>query len=135
MFQYTEILPFFSFFLFLSLQTCKTEHGDNYEKPVVIPVKTDIETKATLEGAFNTHSETTRKVLITFCGSCHQSSLETHKPAAIAIFDLDKGEDWHKTLVKHHIKGIENRIQNKNPITEEQQKAIIAFLELKESQL
>jgi hypothetical protein len=31
------------------------------------------------------------------CGSCHQSSRPSHKPAAIAIYDLDR-DDWHAAL-------------------------------------
>jgi hypothetical protein len=37
--------------------------------------------------------EETRDLAKPECGSCHQSSLETAKPGAIAVFDLD-AEDW-----------------------------------------
>ena len=33
----------------------------------------------------------------THCGSCHQSSLPTAKPAALAIYDLDR-DDWATML-------------------------------------
>ena len=33
----------------------------------------------------------------TYCGSCHQSSLPTAKPAALAIYDLDR-DDWATML-------------------------------------
>ena len=84
---------------------------------------------------FEDYSEITRQVLITHCGSCHQSSLETHKAGAIAVFDLDKNADWHDALTQHELPGIENRLQNKSTITKEQKEAIAAFLKLKATQL
>ncbi|MBT8287645.1 MAG: hypothetical protein HKN00_10165 [Flavobacteriaceae bacterium] len=84
---------------------------------------------------FEKNSEITRNVLITHCGRCHQSSLETHKKDAIAVFDLDQNADWHQTLAEHNLEGITNRIQDKNSITEEQKLAITAFLENKSAQL
>ncbi len=87
------------------------------------------------DNVFEDNSEITRQVLITHCGSCHQSTLDTHKAGAIAVFDLDKNASWHTNLSEHHLPGITNRTQNKGEITDEQKEAITVFLELKKTQL
>ncbi|MBT8304471.1 MAG: hypothetical protein KJP09_08385, partial [Bacteroidia bacterium] len=84
---------------------------------------------------FEECSKITRSVLITHCGSCHQSSLDTHKAGAIAIFDLDKGINWHTDLAEEHLHGIAKRTQNKSTVSEQQKEAISIFLELKELEL
>jgi len=38
------------------------------------------------------------------CGTCHQASLPTAKPAALAIYNLD-AEDWSSTLTAAQLKG------------------------------
>lgn len=38
------------------------------------------------------------------CGSCHQSSLPTAKPAALAIYDLDR-DDWASMLTESRLRG------------------------------
>jgi len=40
----------------------------------------------------------------TYCGTCHQASLPTAKPAALAIFNLD-AEDWSSTLTVAQLRG------------------------------
>jgi len=85
--------------------------------------------------SFKACSEITHSVLITHCGSCHQSSLKTHKAGAIAIFDLDQGANWHMALSEENLQGIANRTENKSTISEQQKEAIAVFLELKELQL
>jgi len=40
----------------------------------------------------------------TYCRTCHQASLPTAKPAALAIFNLD-AEDWSSTLTPERLKG------------------------------
>ncbi len=84
---------------------------------------------------FEENSKITRGVLITHCGSCHQSTLESHKAGAIKIFDLDQGSNWHQTLEEEHLLGITNRTKNKNSISEIQKEAIHTFIALKEIQL
>ncbi len=102
-------------------------------------VETPVEPISTMppsdENAFEECSEITHQVLITHCGSCHQSSLKTHKAGAIAIFDLDKNADWHEALSEHDLQGIAQRTQNKSAITDEQNEAIAVFLKLKATQL
>ncbi|RZV60411.1 MAG: hypothetical protein EX254_08750 [Flavobacteriaceae bacterium] len=97
-------------------------------EPKTIVAKSDGE-------SFEECSKITRSVLITHCGSCHQSSLDTHKAGAIAIFDLDKGANWHTDLAEEHLHGIAKRTQNKSTISEQQKEAISIFLELKELEL
>jgi len=126
----------FSFTLFAFIV-----HNCKLNTPVVTAEDTiiQVESIATItppdDNAFGESSEITRLILITHCGKCHQSSLETHKAGAIAIFDLDKNTHWHDALSEHHLPGITQRTQNKNSITEEQKEAIALFLELKEKQL
>ncbi len=85
--------------------------------------------------SFDECSEITRNVLITHCGSCHQSTLTTHKPGAIAIFDLDKKTQWHSNLSVHDLQGLMQRTKNKNSITEAQLDAIGMFVQLKTAQI
>ena len=40
----------------------------------------------------------------THCGVCHQASLPTAKPAALAIFNLD-AENWSSTLTAARLRG------------------------------
>ncbi|MCK8520167.1 hypothetical protein M0D21_01240 [Aquimarina sp. D1M17] len=117
----------------LSLRTCVKENTQVSEA-ATIPVSTEEKENVNLtENKFEEHSKTTRGVLITHCGSCHQSTLDSHKVGAIKIFDLDRGNKWHITLKEEHLDGIANRTQNKNTITDEQKRSISSFLELKES--
>ena len=53
----------------------------------------------------------------------------------IAFFDLGKNSEWHETLTAHDLPGIGNRLKNKSTITEEQNKAIELFIQMKEEQL
>ena len=135
MFQYIKISFLFCFLSLFLLHRCIRDMNTADTEPVLVTIPSKTSTFKINKDAFEECSEITRKVLITFCGSCHQSSLETHKPAAIAIFDLDKGKNWHATLIHDHIEGIENRIENKSPSTQEELDAIEVFLELKASQL
>ena len=38
----------------------------------------------------------------TYCGTCHRSSLATAKPAALAIYDLDR-DNWVSTLTPQQL--------------------------------
>ncbi len=40
----------------------------------------------------------------THCGTCHQATLATAKPAALAIYNLD-AEDWSSTLTAARLEG------------------------------
>jgi mono/diheme cytochrome c family protein len=48
--------------------------------------------------------EQVRSFAKTYCGACHQASLPTAKPAALAIFNLD-AEDWSSTLTTERLTG------------------------------
>jgi hypothetical protein len=48
--------------------------------------------------------EQVRGLAKTYCGTCHQASLPTAKPGALAIFDLD-AEDWSSTLTTERLTG------------------------------
>ncbi len=130
-----KISSFLLTFVALCAQSCV--HNTHTSKMEDFVPATDLQTTVVNpdEGVFEKCSLTTRGVLITHCGSCHQSSLETHKPGAIAIFDLDKGANWHTSLHSEHLEGISNRILNKSSITEEQKEDITRFLEIKEELL
>ncbi|MFD2562341.1 hypothetical protein [Aquimarina rubra] len=87
------------------------------------------------KSTFEENSKITRAVLITHCGSCHQSSLDSHKIEAIKIFDLDMATNWHTSLSVDNLPGIASRTKNKSAISSAQKEAIDIFLRLKELQL
>lgn len=76
-------------------------------------------------------SENARLVLISHCGSCHQSSLDSHKSGAIAFFDLDMGPDWHVNLKMDNINSLEQRVRSNTSITAQDKEALLHFVELK----
>ncbi|WP_299436654.1 hypothetical protein [uncultured Aquimarina sp.] len=134
MFSYTKILLVFFTTLVFSARSCVRDTSTSYAKKDVTsseekprPVNAD-------KSTFEENSEITRAVLITHCGSCHQSSLDTHKPEAIKIFDLDMAANWHTSLSVENLPGIADRIKNKPAITSQQKEAIDTFLKLKEWQ-
>lgn len=99
-----------------------------------VPVTKDSEPAGQLTSTFSQSSEATRLVLVEHCGKCHQSTLSSHKPGALAIFDLDAMEDWHVKLTEDNLEGISGRTRNKS-ITDQERAAIREFLTLKEVQL
>ncbi|NNK61374.1 MAG: hypothetical protein HKP00_12220 [Flavobacteriaceae bacterium] len=129
-------IGFFSFLLLaVHLQHCnQTTHATKEEHIEVSVDSTNAITSVDTE-AFEANSNVTRTVLITHCGSCHQSTLPTQKAGAIAVFDLDKNDAWHEDLLEEHLEGIGNRLLNKSDITETQKEAIRVFIELKALQL
>lgn len=78
-------------------------------------------------------SEGTRVALIEPCGRCHQSTLDTHKAGAIAIFDLDQGEQWHLTLKEENLEGLLGRTESNSAISEEEYAIIEEFVSQKRS--
>jgi mono/diheme cytochrome c family protein len=48
--------------------------------------------------------ERMRGIAKTHCGTCHQSTLSTAKPAALAIYDLD-APDWSAPLTTARLQG------------------------------
>lgn len=110
---------------------CLHETSHTNVENTMIPVETSTSLPVSNEKSFEMCSKITREVLITHCGSCHQSSLTTHKSGAIAIFDLDKGANWHNALSEEHLESISNRTENKTSITKMQKEAIASFIKLK----
>lgn len=128
-------IALFSLVLFAFLpHNCGHDKSVLKKEAAMTPVEPINRISSSNESSFEECSEITRKALITHCGSCHQSSLPTHKPGAIAIFDLDKGENWHTSLDEENLEGISKRLLSKSSITEEQKKAVSLFLEIKEKQ-
>ena len=84
---------------------------------------------------FPTASENARLALIVSCGRCHQSTLESHKPGAVAIFDLDEGEQWHSKLTLERLPGMERRAKGNASLSEEEKDQIVQFITLKRAQL
>ncbi|MEW7292128.1 hypothetical protein [Aquimarina sp. 2304DJ70-9] len=135
MFAYTKILPLIFALVVFSAHTCVYDTNTSKTEDIVVPIEVKTEQLTSDKSSFEECSEITRGVLITHCGSCHQSSLESHKAAAIQFFDLDMGVNWHTSLSIENLHGIAQRTQNKSPITEQQKEAITTFLKLKELQL
>ncbi|WP_299217336.1 hypothetical protein [uncultured Aquimarina sp.] len=135
MFSYNNILIYVFALVALSVHNCVQDTNSSYVKKDITsseekprPVNAD-------KSTFEENSKITRAVLITHCGSCHQSSLDSHKPEAIKIFDLDMATNWHILLSMENLSGIASRTKNKSVITEQQKEAIDIFLKLKELQL
>ena len=135
MFSNTKIILLFSILVAFMAHTCVQETTTTKVEDVATPTEEKTQVITTHEPSFEECSEITRGVLITHCGSCHQSTLETHKAAAIQFFDLDQGANWHNALSAENLHGISNRTLNKSSITEQQKEAITTFLKLKEKQL
>lgn len=76
-------------------------------------------------------SENTRRTLLLPCGRCHQSTLATHKPGAIAIFDLDAGEQWHSRLNEERLSGLDRRTRGSSSLSDEERAQIAEFVALK----
>lgn len=85
--------------------------------------------------SFSAVSESARKALVVSCGRCHQSTLDSHKPGAIAVFDLDLGKQWHATLNAEQLTGMDRRAKGNTSLNEEQRRMISAFVALKQAQL
>ena len=61
----------------------------------------------------------------THCGVCHQSTLPTAKPGALAIFDLD-APDWTATLKAEHLPGFLRRLNAR--LGDSDQRTLRAFI-------
>jgi hypothetical protein len=100
-----------------------------------VPVTKPTEQSEAANPTFAQSSEATRLALVEHCGKCHQSTLSSHKPGAIAVFDLDAMAAWHDKLVDGNLGGIDKRTKNKPAVTDNQRTAILEFLALKQEQL
>jgi hypothetical protein len=95
----------------------------------------EVASAADSTSAFSKASEGTRQVLIQHCGRCHQSTLATHKAGAIAIFDLDRMDQWHYNLTEETLEGLARRTSNNSSVTDEERAFIEEFVALKQEQL
>lgn len=135
MLDYTKIaLLLFALFAF-SARTCVQNSYVSIRDGYVAPLEEKTNVLPLGDNSFEECSAITREVLIRFCGSCHQSTLDSHKIEAIKFFDLDLGVNWHNSLSEENLPGIARRIENKNEIIKQHKEAITTFLKLKELQL
>lgn len=114
--------------------TCERHKKLNVEHTPV-PVAKVSKPSADSTSIFAERSEGTRLVLVEHCGKCHQSTLDSHKPGAIAIFDLDAMEQWHDKLTEKNLEGLDGRTKNKSGVTDGERAIIQEFLALKKAQL
>lgn len=84
---------------------------------------------------FSLLSEQARVALIVPCGRCHQSTLDSHKPGAVAIFDLDAGDAWHTNLDEDKLSGLARRAKGNSSLSEEERGQIASFVDQKRAQL
>lgn len=135
MFDYSKIVPPIILAAMVSLVfTCADTQKKPDEKVGHGPGKAELKTQTATSTAFSETSEGTRIVLVQHCGKCHQSSLETHKPGAVAIFDLDAMEEWHVKLSEKNLEGLGRRTKNNKAITDKEFAVIEEFLALKRAQ-
>lgn len=85
--------------------------------------------------SFAAVSENSRIALLNACGRCHQSTLASHKPGAIAIFDLDSGEQWHSRLNEERLNGLDRRTKGSSSLNEEERAQIAEFVAMKRALL
>ncbi len=104
-------------------------------KQTTIPDRKETQPYTETTSTFTETSEATRKTLVQHCGRCHQSTLASHKPGAIAVFDLDRRELWHDKLNVKTLEGLGRRIKTNSSISEEERAVIEEFVALKQSQL
>ncbi|MEZ5429078.1 MAG: hypothetical protein R2747_22720 [Pyrinomonadaceae bacterium] len=74
------------------------------------------------------NAEITIKVLKEHCGQCHQSSLPTANPKALAIFDLDK-TPWYGSVSDQRLESISRRIGKKSGISDSDRSATLEFID------
>lgn len=117
---------------FLILFTC-LHHPDKSQADQATTPLTDPSADTT--ASFSVVSENTRIALIEPCGRCHQSTLASHKPGAVAIFDLDAGEQWHSNLNKERLNGLDRRTKDNSSLSGEERQQIAEFVALKGAQL
>lgn len=115
--------------------TCTERHNNPPVKQYTSPTTEKLESLTETTLSFSETSEGTRLVLIESCGRCHQSTLASHKLKAIAIFDLDRKEQWHDKLAEENLEGLARRAKNNNAISEEEFALIEAFISHKYTQL
>ncbi len=120
---------------FLLLFTC-LHHTDNpqTEQATLAPAVNLIPASDTTT-SFAKVSENTRIALLLPCGRCHQSTLASHKPGAIAIFDLDTGELWHSQLNEERLNGLDRRTKGSSSLSEKERAQIAEFVAIKRTQL
>lgn len=136
MFRVKKIVFIGSLAALISLAfTCGERHNKPTTEQSGMPVLEDVESLAETTVTFSEASEGTRLALIQPCGRCHQSTLASHKPKAIAIFDLDGKEQWHDQLTEENLEGLGRRAKNNSAISEDEFALIEAFISQKRAQL
>ncbi len=111
--------------------TCIERHNKPTVEPSSLPVIEKPKPTPETLSAFSEASEGTRVALIQACGRCHQSTLASHKPRAVAIFDLDRREQWHDKLTEKNLEGLARRAKKNSAISEEKFALIEVFLSQK----
>ncbi len=136
MFQVQKILFVWSLAALVTLAfTCNERHNKPAVEQSIEPPIENVEPLTEATPTFSQASEGTRLALIQPCGRCHQSTLASHKPKAIAIFDLDGREQWHDQLSEENLEGLGRRAKNNDGVSEEEFALIEAFISQKRSQL
>ena len=114
--------------------TCRNSYGGPVAQEIKLMKEGAAASNEVLD-SFDEVSEHSRIALIEPCGRCHQSGLDTHKKAAIAVFDLDLMEMWHSNLKEDHLKGLIGRAEGNQAISKEELEHIKQFVSLKEKTL
>ena len=70
-----------------------------------------------------------RELVQPHCGRCHDSRLETAKPAALKVFDL-KEEKWTASMSNAQLEKINGRFENVD-VTPAQRKQVAEFIKSK----
>ena len=116
---------------FLTLFTCLHGADEPQKEQATSPLAVKLPTAADTATSFEVVSENTRIALLKPCGRCHQSTLDSYKPGAVAIFDLDAGEQWHSKLNGEQLNGLDRRAKGNSSLSEEERTQIAEFVALK----
>jgi hypothetical protein len=66
-------------------------------------------------------------VLVAPCGTCHRGSLETAKPGALAVFDLDE-KIWHRKMTDEQLRDLGGRVAKMGAIEDLDKGIVELFL-------
>lgn len=116
---------------FLTLFTCLHGTDKPQKAQATPPLAVKLPTAPDTATSFEAVSENARIALLKPCGRCHQSTLDSHKPGAVAIFDLDAGEQWHAKLNEERLNGLDRRAKGNSSLSEEERSQISEFVALK----
>ena len=122
------ILIWTGFFLYIFNQGGETNPDTSSVPTTAISMPDTSATTSPATDKFDKLQKETRTALIKPCGSCHISSFPTAKTGALAIYDLDDGDQWYSKMTAEHLQGLASRAEGGDQFSEEEKKTITDFV-------